>query len=327
MSTSVTLPALGESVTEGTVSRWLKQVGDQVEADEPLLEVSTDKVDTEIPSPTSGVLLEIKAAEDETVEVGAVLAVIGDASEAEGGGGDGGGDAGAEPEPAAERTEPEPEAPTEQESAPRAEPESPDEEQPVEETPAPTAESTGGSSGGGGTEVTLPALGESVTEGTVSRWLKQVGDQVEADEPLLEVSTDKVDTEIPSPTSGTVLEIRVQEDETVEVGAVLAIVGEADQASSGGGADASGPREDEARLEPSTEGAAPDVQAPEPETATVSGGTEVSEQPAAGDEGGQAPIPAPDRRPGGPDYKGGPAARAARPAQHPDASHSGGQRW
>src|SRR5215218_10182972 len=96
MSTSVTLPALGESVTEGTVSRWLKQVGDQVEADEPLLEVSTDKVDTEIPSPTSGVLLEIKAAEDETVEVGAVLAVIGDASEADGGGGDAGGDTGAE---------------------------------------------------------------------------------------------------------------------------------------------------------------------------------------------------------------------------------------
>ena len=85
MSTSVTLPALGESVTEGTVSRWLKQVGDTVEADEPLLEVSTDKVDTEIPSPASGVLLEIRAQEDETVEVGAVLAVIGEASEADGG--------------------------------------------------------------------------------------------------------------------------------------------------------------------------------------------------------------------------------------------------
>ena len=194
------------------------------------------------------------------------------------------------------RTEPEPEAPTEQESAPRAEPESPDEEQPVEETPAPTAESTGGSSGGGGTEVTLPALGESVTEGTVSRWLKQVGDRVEADEPLLEVSTDKVDTEIPSPTSGTVLEIRVQEDETVEVGAVLAVVGEADQARPAVAPTRAVRRADEARLEPSTEGAAPDVQAPEPETATVSGGTEVSEQPAAGDEGGQAPIPAPERR-------------------------------
>ncbi len=143
MSTSVTLPALGESVTEGTVSRWLKQVGDHVEADEPLLEVSTDKVDTEIPSPTSGTLLEIKAAEDETVEVGAVLAVIGDADEAESGGGDaGGGDAGAEPEPTRRRAD-------------RARAGGPDragvgpagragavrrpEQAPVEETPAPTA--------------------------------------------------------------------------------------------------------------------------------------------------------------------------------------------
>ena len=217
MSTSVTLPALGESVTEGTVSRWLKQVGDTVEADEALLEVSTDKVDTEIPSPTSGVLLEIKAQEDETVEVGAVLAVIGDPSEATSGGpaeSDGGTG--------------EPEA-TEQTSAPDETPEPSAEAkaQPVDEAPAPTASDTAGSTGGGGTEVTLPALGESVTEGTVSRWLKKVGDTVEADEALLEVSTDKVDTEIPSPTASTVLEIRVQEDETVQVGSVLAVIGEA----------------------------------------------------------------------------------------------------
>ncbi|MCW2810849.1 MAG: dihydrolipoamide acyltransferase, partial [Friedmanniella sp.] len=215
MSTSVTLPALGESVTEGTVSRWLKQVGDTVEADEPLLEVSTDKVDTEIPSPTSGVLLEIKAQEDETVEVGAVLAVIGDASEADGS--DSGSDgAAAEPE-----EQPEPST----ESANAADEEIAQDDNP----PAPTAANVRGGStgGGGGIEVTLPALGESVTEGTVSRWLKQVGDTVEADEPLLEVSTDKVDTEIPSPMSGVLLEIRVQEDESVEVGAVLAVVGEA----------------------------------------------------------------------------------------------------
>jgi pyruvate dehydrogenase E2 component (dihydrolipoyllysine-residue acetyltransferase) len=210
MSTSVTLPALGESVTEGTVTRWLKQVGDRVEADEPLLEVSTDKVDTEIPSPAAGVLLEIKASEDETIEVGAVLAVIGDESEA-GGEGDGGDDHSGSAEHAAE---PEPSAETDEEPAKEAEP----------------APSSGGSGSGGaasGTEVTLPALGESVSEGTVSRWLKQVGDSVEADEPLLEISTDKVDTEIPSPASGTLLEIKVSEDETVEVGAVLAIVGEA----------------------------------------------------------------------------------------------------
>ena len=212
MSTSVTLPALGESVTEGTVSRWLKQVGDTVEADEPLLEVSTDKVDTEIPSPASGVLLEIRAQEDETVEVGAVLAVIGEPSEADGGA-----------PPAAE-------GPTKEADQAQAE-ESP-EAQAKESAPAPAAAPSGGSEGtAGATEVTLPELGESVTEGTVSRWLKQLGESVNADEPLLEVSTDKVDTEIPSPASGTLLEIKVQEDETVGVGAVLAVIGEAGAAA------------------------------------------------------------------------------------------------
>ena len=241
MSTSVTLPALGESVTEGTVSRWLKQVGDTVEADEPLLEVSTDKVDTEIPSPASGVLLEIKAQEDETVEVGAVLAVIGEASEADGGGSAPEPD-GAESAPETPSAEDAPREGTAEEAAPAAEPspaeepataEEPEVQQP--ESPAATAEPapdgeapSGGASGSdGATEVTLPELGESVTEGTVSRWLKQVGESVKTDEPLLEISTDKVDTEIPSPAAGTLLEIRVQEDETVEVGAVLAVIGEA----------------------------------------------------------------------------------------------------
>ncbi len=201
MSTPVPLPALGESVTEGTVSRWLKQVGDTVEVDEPIVEVSTDKVDTEIPSPAAGVILEIKVAEDETAAVGAVLAVIGDASEA-------GGDAA--PEPAAPAAEPEPAA---EASAPAA---------PEPAAPAPAA---GGAASG--TEVKLPQLGESVTEGTISRWLKQVGDTVEADEPIVEVSTDKVDTEIPAPTGGVLLEIRVSEDETAAVGAVIAVIGEA----------------------------------------------------------------------------------------------------
>ena len=261
MSTSVTLPALGESVTEGTVSRWLKQVGDTVEADEPLLEVSTDKVDTEIPSPASGVLLEIRAQEDETVEIGAVLAVIGEASEAEGGAGGGGGDdapAESEPEqaePAPVEPQPDPSSAADAEKMAEAEPES---------APAAAASSgsdSGGESGSGGeaaagTEVTLPALGESVTEGTVSRWLKQVGDSVEADEALLEVSTDKVDTEIPSPTSGTLLEIRVQEDETVEIGAVLAVIGD-----SGGAAQTESEPQPEAQPEPEPEA----EQAPEPE--------------------------------------------------------------
>ena len=196
MAVSVTLPALGESVTEGTVTRWLKAEGEQVEADEPLLEVSTDKVDTEIPAPAAGTLSSIKVAEDETVEVGAELAVIDD----------GGGGAAAAAPAAAEPVQEEAAAPE----------------------PAPAAPSGGGGGGDAeGTDVVLPALGESVTEGTVTRWLKQVGEEVEADEPLLEVSTDKVDTEIPAPAAGTLLEIVVGEDETAEVGARLAVIGTA----------------------------------------------------------------------------------------------------
>ncbi|WP_226352070.1 2-oxoglutarate dehydrogenase, E2 component, dihydrolipoamide succinyltransferase [Pseudonocardia sp. ICBG601] len=205
MAVTVEMPALGESVTEGTVTRWLKAEGDTVEVDEPLLEVSTDKVDTEIPSPAAGVLKRIIAGEDDTVEVGGELAVIGDADEADGAGSD---------------------SSSEQASSEKAEePAETEPEQAEEEAPKP---SSGGSSSGGGsgTPVTMPELGESVTEGTVTRWLKQVGDAVEVDEPLLEVSTDKVDTEIPSPVAGTVLEHTVAEDETVEVGAQLALVGD-----------------------------------------------------------------------------------------------------
>jgi len=262
MATEVNLPELGESVTEGTVTRWLKQIGDEVAVDEPLLEVSTDKVDTEIPSPVSGTLLEIKANEDDTVEVGAVLGVIGAADESSGGAGAGadGGAGQAEPEPES-TPEPEPaqeqsreeaaETPLDEEAVEReeahaeaeradthSEPERAQEERAQEEpaqeqqhAEAPREEvaaATSGaaeSSGGGRTVVRLPELGESVTEGTVTRWLKQVGDEVAADESLLEVSTDKVDTEIPSPASGTLLEIKVDEDETVDVGAELAVIG------------------------------------------------------------------------------------------------------
>src|ERR1019366_8181813 len=192
MSERVTMPALGESVTEGTVTRWLKNVGDPVAIDEPLLEVSTDKVDTEIPSPVAGTLQEILVAEDETVPVGTDLAVIGDGA----------------PAPAAQETV----------SPPAA-------EAPVAEAPAEVPAPAPGAEIAGGTTVTMPALGESVTEGTVTRWLKAEGDQIEVDEPLLEVSTDKVDTEIPSPVAGTVTKILVGEDETVPVGADLVIIG------------------------------------------------------------------------------------------------------
>ena len=213
MSTSVVLPALGESVTEGTVTRWLKNVGDTVQADEGLLEISTDKVDTEIPSPVSGVIEEILVSEDETVEVGAILAKIGDGS-----GSASAGDAPAAEEPQAEAA-PAAEAPAAEAPAQVSEPAQPETapEQAVD-TPAPAAS-------GDAKDVVLPELGESVTEGTVTRWLKQVGDDVAVDEPLLEISTDKVDTEIPSPVAGTLQEIVVGEDETVAVGAVLARIG------------------------------------------------------------------------------------------------------
>ncbi|MFM9603386.1 biotin/lipoyl-containing protein, partial [Streptomyces turgidiscabies] len=209
MAVSVTLPALGESVTEGTVTRWLKAEGERVEADEPLLEVSTDKVDTEIPSPVSGILASIKVAEDETVEVGAELALIDDGS---------GAPAAA---PAAAEVAPPAPAPAAPAPAPAAQPST----EQAAPAPAPTAEAASGGSSAEGTDVVLPALGESVTEGTVTRWLKSVGEEVAEDEPLLEVSTDKVDTEIPAPVAGVLLEIVVGEDETAEVGAKLAVIG------------------------------------------------------------------------------------------------------
>ena len=240
MSESVKMPALGESVTEGTVSSWLKAVGDTVEADEPLLEVATDKVDTEVPSPASGVLLEIRVPEDETVEVGTVLAIIGDPSQA-----------GSAPAPAAPAPQAAPEPPA---PAPA----------PAAEAPAPAAPQAGGSAEG--TEVKMPALGESVTEGTVSSWLKAVGDTVEADEPLLEVATDKVDTEVPSPASGVLLEIRVPEDETVEVGTVLAIIGDPSQAGSAPAPAAPAPQ---AAPEPPAPAPAPAAEAPAPAPAAT----------------------------------------------------------
>ncbi|MET9267983.1 2-oxoglutarate dehydrogenase, E2 component, dihydrolipoamide succinyltransferase [Amycolatopsis sp. NPDC004079] len=210
MAYSVTLPELGESVTEGTVTRWLKQEGDTVEVDEPLLEISTDKVDTEVPSPVAGTVVKISAKEDDTVEVGGELAVIDDGT-------------GGVPESAAPAQQAEPEPAPQQQEAPAPAAAAPAESAPSQPDTAPAA-------GGSGTEVKLPELGESVTEGTVTRWLKQVGESVEVDEPLLEISTDKVDTEVPSPVAGTVLEIRAGEDETVEVGGVLAVIGDANAA-------------------------------------------------------------------------------------------------
>jgi len=209
MTFSVTMPALGESVTEGTVTRWLKNEGDHVNVDEPLLEVSTDKVDTEIPSPVSGTLTRIVVAIDSTVAVGAELAVIDDQAT-------GTNVEALVPAPAAAVEENLPATST---PAPVA--------AVVVETPAPVAAAPSS----GGVVVTMPALGESVTEGTVTRWLKNVGDTINVDEPLLEVSTDKVDTEIPSPATGTILAIDVAVDSTVAVGARLALIGAAGAAA------------------------------------------------------------------------------------------------
>jgi pyruvate dehydrogenase E2 component (dihydrolipoamide acetyltransferase) len=254
MPVSVTLPPLGESVTEGTVTRWLKQVGDTVAADEPLVEVSTDKVDTEIPAPASGVILAIRVPEDSTVEVGAELAVIGDASETA---------AAPAPAPAA---------------APPAPAPAPTVPAPAQGAPA-SAAPTG--SGSGTTSVVLPPLGESVTEGTVTRWLKQVGEAVAADEPLVEVSTDKVDTEIPAPVGGIVLAIRVPEDSTVAVGAELAVIGDAGALSGDAGAlsgDAPAPA---AAPAPAPAPAAAPAPAPAPVAAPVPAAPVTPSAPAA----------------------------------------------
>ncbi len=218
MSVEVVMPQMGESITEGTVSKWLKSVGDKIEKDEPILEISTDKVDAEVPSPGAGVLLEIKAQEGETVEVGTVVAVIGEESGAAVGGQQSAVSSQAvetpkvdESKPVAEEVKPEPSVAIEQTQTAVV----------VENPPVTSANPPSGEA----TEVVMPQMGESITEGTVSKWLKSVGDKIEKDEPLLEISTDKVDAEVPSPGAGVLLEIRAQEGETVEVGSVVALVG------------------------------------------------------------------------------------------------------
>ena len=213
MATNVTMPQLGESVTEGTVTRWLKNVGDVIKVDEAIVEVSTDKVDTEIPSPVAGVLLEIKAAQDSVIAVGAVMAVIGEAN----------GAAQSAPQPTAPVVQTPPPAPTP--------PVAPVVEKPVAKIPDPvpvapvvTTPVAPTSTGSATVNVLLPALGESVTEGTITRWLKNVGDSVSLDEAIVEISTDKVDTELPSPAAGVIAEIKVAQDQVAAVGAVLAVI-------------------------------------------------------------------------------------------------------
>ena len=203
MSVEVVMPQMGESITEGPVSKWLKQVGERVEKDETLLEISTDKVDAEVPSPSAGILLEIRAKEGETVEVNSIVGVLGEAGETR-------------QESRDESREPEIEEAVVEVKEP----------EPIEQAQAASASNPPSAiSNPQSTEVVMPQMGESITEGTVSKWLKAVGDTIEKDEPLLEISTDKVDAEVPSPVAGTLLAINVNEGETVEVGAVVGLVG------------------------------------------------------------------------------------------------------
>jgi len=203
MPTNVIMPQLGESVTEGTVTRWLKNVGDVIKVDEAIVEVSTDKVDTEIPSPVAGVLLEIRAAQDEVIAVGGVMAIIGEAG-------------------SSTTSAPVASEPVVQTPAPKVEPIAPI-PVPVVSTPVAAAVVTPAVSGST-INVLLPQLGESVTEGTITRWLKNVGDSVAVDEAIVEISTDKVDTEIPSPAAGVITEIKVSQDQVAPVGTVLAVI-------------------------------------------------------------------------------------------------------
>jgi pyruvate dehydrogenase E2 component (dihydrolipoamide acetyltransferase) len=206
MPTDVVMPQMGESITEGTLTKWLKKVGDTVQRDEPLFEISTDKVDAEIPSPAAGTLTEIKIAEGATVQINTVVATISD----------GAAGAVAAAAPAAESA-----ATPADDSVTPAAIDSPA----TDDEPAAAAAPTGGSGGAGGTEVPMPQMGESITEGTITKWLKQVGESVQRDEPLFEISTDKVDAEIPSPVAGVLTEIKVQEGATVGINTIVAVIG------------------------------------------------------------------------------------------------------
>jgi pyruvate dehydrogenase E2 component (dihydrolipoamide acetyltransferase) len=236
MATDVLMPQMGESIFEGTITKWLKKPGDKVQRDEPLFEISTDKVDAEIPAPAAGVLKEIKVKEGATVQVNTVVGVI-----------DAEGSAAAAKTPAAP-------PPAQSKAAPQADGAPAAQQPPATEKSAPVQEektaAPSGANGGAGTDVVMPQMGESIFEGTITKWLKKVGDKVQRDEPLFEISTDKVDAEIPAPASGVLREIKVQEGATVQVNSVVAIIG-------GAGAPA-------AAAKPAPAQAAPKQAAPQP---------------------------------------------------------------
>ena len=218
MATDVVMPQMGESIFEGTITKWLKKPGDKVQRDEPLFEISTDKVDAEIPAPAAGVLKEIKVKEGATVQVNTVVGVI-DA--------DGSGAAAAPPQPTRSQTKPAPAQSAPAEATPQADGGA--QQPPATEKSAPVKaekiSASTGSNGGAGIDVVMPQMGESIFEGTITKWLKKVGDKVQRDEPLFEISTDKVDAEIPAPAAGVLREIKVQEGATVQVNSVVGVIG------------------------------------------------------------------------------------------------------
>ncbi|HEY2168624.1 MAG TPA: 2-oxoglutarate dehydrogenase, E2 component, dihydrolipoamide succinyltransferase [Candidatus Angelobacter sp.] len=220
MATDVVMPQMGESIFEGTITKWLKKPGDKVQRDEPLFEISTDKVDAEIPAPAAGVLKEIKVKEGATVQVNTVVGVI-----------DAEGSAAAATPPQAQSA-PAQSAPAQSSSAkatPQADGAPAEQQPPATEKSAPVQEekssAPSGANGGAGVDVVMPQMGESIFEGTITKWLKKVGDKVQRDEPLFEISTDKVDAEIPAPAAGVLREIKVKEGATVQVNSVVAVIG------------------------------------------------------------------------------------------------------
>jgi pyruvate dehydrogenase E2 component (dihydrolipoamide acetyltransferase) len=200
MPTDVIMPQMGESIFEGTITKWLKKPGDTVQRDEPLFEISTDKVDAEIPSPASGVLTEVKIAEGNTVQINTVVGVIGEAD--------------GQPAAAAPRVE----APAAKTPDKTVDPPS------ATNSPAPAAPAQPAAAASA-TDVIMPQMGESIFEGTITKWLKKPGDTVQQDEPLFEISTDKVDAEIPSPVAGVLSEIKIEAGTTVQINTVVAVIG------------------------------------------------------------------------------------------------------
>src|ERR1041385_3611489 len=262
MATDVVMPQMGESIFEGTITKWLKKPGDKVQRDEPLFEISTDKVDAEIPAPAAGVLKEIKVKEGATVQVNTVVGVI----DAEGSAAKASAPAPAQGKAAPAQPEPSQSSSSQADGAPAAQ------QPPATEQSAPVQEKHGsapaGANGGAGIDVVMPQMGESIFEGTITKWLKKVGDKVQRDEPLFEISTDKVDAEIPAPAAGVLREIKVKEGTTVQVNSVVAVIGGAGASAQAAPAK---PAAAPAQTAPPQQQAAPQAH-PQPELVTTPSG-------------------------------------------------------